>query len=344
MNKTALVYHEDYLKHDTGPHHPESSLRLKYTMQFLRQSGVLEQITVLRPEKCSEEDILLAHSRELLEHIKELSRSGGGPIDGDTYCREDTFDIARLSAGGAILAGDYIVRGKADNAFALIRPPGHHVTRKKAMGFCYFNNVAIMARYLRKHRGLKKICIFDWDVHAANGTMDIFYDDPTVLVISVHQDPNTIYPGSGFVEDVGVGEGKGYSINIPVPPESNDVDYMYLMNEFILERIRLFRPDLIAVSAGFDSHKADPLGRLQLTEKGYSLMTSALMKAAEELCGGKLVVVLEGGYNIGAVAISSHVVLKTLMGLAPKIEIEGEPCSEIVELTSYLNAVFSPLW
>jgi len=344
MNRTALVYHREYLKHYAGPYHPECSERLTSVMKILRQSGLLEKVTVLEPEKCSEDDILLCHTKKHLEHIKNLSMEGGGPIDGDTYCRENTYDIARLAVGGAILAGKHVVRGKADNAFALIRPPGHHVTRNEAMGFCYFNNVAIMVRHLQKHYGLRKVCIFDWDVHAGNGTIDVFYDDHTVLMISVHQDPRTMYPGSGFVEEFGAGSGRGYTINIPVPPASNDADYMYLMDEFILDRIRDFGPDMIVVSAGFDSHRADPIGGLQLSEKGYSKMTAALMDVAAEVCGGKLVMALEGGYNLDALATSCNVVLKTMLGLAPKVPIAGEPKPEVKELAAHLKETFKCLW
>jgi acetoin utilization deacetylase AcuC-like enzyme len=344
MNKTALVYHKDYLKHSTGSHHPESRERLIAIMDEFRQMRVLEKVDVLTPGSCSDEDILRVHAPEHLEYIRKLSESGGGPIDADTYCREDTYDIARLAAGGGILAGRYVVEGKTDNAFALIRPPGHHATRKRAMGFCYFNNVAITVRYLQENYNVKKACIFDWDVHAANGTMDVFYDDPSVLNVSIHQDPRTIYPGTGFIDQIGEGEGEGYTINIPVPPGTGDADYIHLLDDFILPRIEKFKPDFMAVSAGFDSHRADPLGSLSLTEKGYFKMISSLLELAENLCRGRLVVELEGGYNTDVLATSSYVVVKALLGLDSEIEIEGKASESIKDLALVLDKKFNALW
>jgi len=344
MNKTALIYHKDYLKHFAGPYHPECKERLIAIMKMFRQTGILEQVNLLTPERCSDKDILLAHTHEHLEYIKKLSEDGGGPIDLDTYCREDTYDIARLAAGGEILAGRYVIEKKADNAFALIRPPGHHVTKNRAMGFCYFNNVAIMVRYLQKNCNVKKACIFDWDVHAANGTMDVFYDDPSVLNISIHQDPRTIYPGTGFIDQIGENEGEGYTINIPVPPGTGDSDYLYILNKFVLPRIERFKPDFIAISSGFDSHRADPVGSLSLTEKGYCKMTSSLLNLAKGLCHGQMVVELEGGYNMDALATSSYAVIKALLGLEPEIEIEHKPSEPIKDLALVLDKKFNALW
>ncbi len=341
---TALIYHEDYLKHSAGPYHPESKERLIAIMEIFRQTGILEQVNLLTPERCSDEDILLVHTHEHLEYIKKLSEGGGGPIDADTYCREDTYDIARLAAGGEILAGRSVIEKKADNAFALIRPPGHHVTKGRAMGFCYFNNVAIMIRYLQKNCNVKKACIFDWDVHAANGTMDIFYEDPSVLNISMHQDPRTIYPGTGFIDQVGEKEGEGYTINIPVPPGTGDADYVYILNEFVLPRIERFKPDFIAISAGFDSHRDDPLGSLSVTEKGYCKMTSSLLNLAKRLCQGRMVVELEGGYNLDAIAKSTYAVINVLLGLEQEIEIEDEPSKPIKDLRLALDKKFNALW
>ncbi len=344
MNRTALIYHEDYLKHFTGSYHPESRERLVAVMGLFKQTGLLDQVSVLAPGYCSEDDILLAHTRDHLEHIRKLSGGGGGPIDADTYCGENTYDIARLAVGGVILAGCSVFEGKFDNAFALIRPPGHHATKNRAMGFCYFNNVAILVRYLQKKYDIKRACIFDWDVHAANGTMDIFYDDPSVLNISIHQDPRTIYPGTGFIDQIGEGEGEGYTINIPVLPDTGDADYMYLLSNFILPRIEKFKPDFIAISAGFDSHRMDPLGSLSLTEKGYCEMTSALMGLADRLCRGRIVVELEGGYNLNALATSSYAVVRALLGTEPGIRIKGEASGCIKDLTFVLNKKFNALW
>lgn len=343
MNKTAIVYHEDYLRHEVGPYHPEKKERLTSIMRLFKQSGILEEVTTLKPEKCSEEDILLAHTQKHLAYIKQLSKRGGGQIDADTYCGQETYEIARLAVGGEILAGRYVTEKKADNAFALVRPPGHHATKDKAMGFCYFNNAAIMVKYLQKNHGIKKACIFDWDLHAANGTTDIFYSDPSVLVISVHQDPRVTYPGTGFMEEKGEGAGEGYTINIPVPPGTGDADYIYLLENFVIRKIREYKPDFMVISAGFDSHKGDPLGQLALTEKGYSKMTESLLRLAEKTCGGRLIVELEGGYNLDAIATSAYSVLKTLMGTQPGIQITGKESEAIKDLTSKLQEEFNTL-
>ncbi len=344
MNKTALIYHDDYLKHSTGAYHPESSERLVSIMKLLQQTGIIEELTRLTPEKCSREDLLRAHTKQHVEYLKELSSKGGGPIDADTYCNGDTYDIARLAVGGEILAGKHVIEKKTDNAFVLVRPPGHHATKNTAMGFCYLNNVAVMVKYLQENHGVKKVCIFDWDVHAANGTEEIFYNDSTVLVISIHQDPKTIFPGTGFIDEAGEGCGEGYTINIPVPPHTGDADYMYLMNNFILERIEAYNPDFMVISAGYDSHMLDPIGSLQLTEKAYCNMTSSLRNLAEKVCNGRLVVELEGGYNLNAIATSTHVTLKTMLGLEPEIQVNGETNKTITELTQKLTKKFNDLW
>lgn len=236
MRKTALVYHEDYLLHDAGAGHAERPERLSATMDYFRKKGALEKAVMFAPEPCTEEDILRVHTREHLEHIKNLSASGGGYLDADTYCSPATYGVARLAAGGCIKAAKAVMDKEADNAFALIRPPGHHAARNRGGGFCYFNNAAIATRYLQKVCGLARIFIFDWDAHAGNGTMDIFYDDPTVLNISVHQDPRGFYPGTGYMEQTGQSLGNGFTVNIPVPAGTQDADYVHLLKEFVVPR------------------------------------------------------------------------------------------------------------
>jgi acetoin utilization deacetylase AcuC-like enzyme len=311
---TALIYHEDYLKHDTGKFHPERKERLIATMNYLRERKILEKIQLLKPQFADEEDLLRVHTKEHVDFIKNLSQSGGGMIDADTLARENTYRIAKLSAGGVMLAGKIVMKGAAKNSFALIRPPGHHATPNGAMGFCYFNNVAIAIRYLQENFSLKKVFLLDWDTHAFNGTMEIFYDDPTVLNVSLHQDSRAFYPGTGFIDQIGEGEGEGYTVNIPMEAGSGNDDYLFIMSNFVLPVIDSFKPQLIVISAGQDSHKYDPISDMQLTEQCYGIMTGMLLEKAEEYSKGRLFVELEGGYNLNALARSNYEIIKKLLG------------------------------
>ncbi len=324
MNRTGLVYHKDYLLHDAGKHHPERPERLTETMDYFEKTGLLEKLVLLKPEPCSTEDVLRVHSGTVLNTVKNLSSSGGGYIDADTYCSPHTYDVARLAAGGCILAGKAVMEKEVDNAFALVRPPGHHATRDKSMGFCFFNNTAIMIRHLQKFCGVRKAFICDWDAHAGNGTMDIFYEDPSVLNVSIHQDPGSFYPGTGFVEQYGRGIGAGYTINIPVPEGTGDADYIHILKEYVLPLAEKYGPDLMVIGAGQDSHAAEGISGLCLTEKGYAEMTRLLVETAGRVCSGRVVAVLEGGYELSSFARSNHAIASGLLGIASHQEIDGE--------------------
>ncbi len=340
MTKTALIYHDDYLKHEAGPGNPERRERLISIMDYLRNGGIFERVEILNPSSCSDKDLLRVHRREYVEFIRDICAKGGGPIDADTFVRADTYNIARLAAGGVMLAGDVVARGEFENSFALVRPPGHHATRDRGMGFCYFNNVAVMARYLQESMGLKRILILDWDAHAANGTMDIFYDDPSVLNISIHQDPVSFYPGTGFAEQLGEGEGKGYTVNVPMRPGAGNSDYIYVLDELVIPLARSYRPEFIAISAGFDSHRDDFISGLQLTEKGYGFMTEMMLSLAEELCSGKLMVELEGGYNLEGIACSSYAVMNSLIGI-PAEKVDGNALGSVSAVVEQLKKSLS---
>jgi len=314
MAKTALIYHEDYLKHEAGPGHPERRERLVSVMDYFRKGGILDKVGTITPEPCSDEDLLRAHTEEHVASIRSFSRAGGGPLDADTFCQHNTYDIATLAAGGVMLAGEVVAKGEFSNSLALVRPPGHHATKDKAMGFCYFNNVAVMARYLQEKQDIKKILILDWDAHAANGTMDIFYNDPSVLNISIHQDPVSFYPGTGFAEQIGEGVGEGYTVNVPLTHGAGDSDYVYVLEELVIPLAKSFQPELIAISTGFDSHKDDFISGMQLTEQGYGFLTEMMLGLTGEVCDGKLVVELEGGYNLEAISRSSYAVMNSLLG------------------------------
>ena len=311
MPKTGLVYHEDYLKHDPGWGHPESPERLRRTVQVLAETKLIAKpnIVILEPRPASDEDLALVHTHEYIDMIKSLSTSGGA-ITVDTPVPRGTYEIARLSVGGAILAGEAVVKGDLDNAFALIRPPGHHSGRNYGGGFCYFNNIAIMVEYLRKKYQLKRFMILDWDVHHGNGTQDIFYEDPTVLYFSTHQMP--LYPGTGYLNESGDGEGKGYNVDLPLPPGTSGANYAYILDELFIPIAEAFRPEIIAVSAGQDAYFNDPIANLNFTVHTYADITRKVMDVAQNVCNGRIAMVLEGGYHLEAVPRAIAGIIATL--------------------------------
>jgi acetoin utilization deacetylase AcuC-like enzyme len=337
---TAIVYHEDYLKHAQFGSHPERMERLAETLSLLKDKGIFNSADLLMPEPATEEDLLRVHSRNYVDYVKNLSFAGGGMITPDTAVHSDTYEIAKLAAGGVMLAGESVVRQKYKNSYALVRPPGHHATRNAGMGFCYFNNVAVMIEYLKDKHNLKKILILDWDAHAANGTMDIFYNDNSVLNISIHQDPHNFYPGTGFIYQIGEGKGEGYTVNIPVQEYTSDADYVYILENFVIPVAEGFKPELIVISSGLDSHKDDFMSDLCLTEQGYGVMTNMIKELAEKFCGGKLVVELEGGYNLKSLAQSNLEIVNSLIGIS-NARIAGQPKTETIELVNRLKDKFS---
>ncbi len=341
MNRTALIYSEDYRLHDSGASHPERPQRLTQTMGYLQKTGIMEKLSVVEPKVASIDDLLRVHSVEHIKRIRECSESGGCRITQDTYVSENTFDTALLAAGGVLTAGDLVLNKSFDNALAMVRPPGHHARYDRAAGFCYFNNVAIAVRFLQHKYNLERIMIFDWDTHAADGTASVFFNDPSVLNISIHQDPHTLYPGTGFIEQLGGGRGEGYTVNIPAIAGSRDQDYMYIIENFIKPLARSFKPELIIISAGIDSHEKDVMSQIALTERGYSEMTRVFMELASELCGGRFFVELEGGYNLKALGESILEILKSLLGEPGGYVIEGELMHESKILVDDLVRIFS---
>ncbi|NLV26667.1 MAG: histone deacetylase [Methanomicrobiales archaeon] len=293
---SGIIYDPSYLMHEQSPTHPERRERLSYTLDQLEEEGIFDipEIKLIRPKPARRDDVLLVHSLEYLKFLEESSINGG-IIDADTYVPKNLIHDALLAAGGAICAADAVVNQQVKNAFVLSRPPGHHAGRSNGAGFCYLNNIAIMTRYLQR-RGLRRIMIVDWDAHHGNGTEEIFYDDPTVLFCSVHQYP--FYPGSGRIEDIGIREGKGYNINLPIPAGSSDKVYRYLLEELIIPLAEEYMPDLIAISAGQDNHFSDPLTGLALTAQGYARLMQEICIIADSICYGRIIAVLEGGYSV----------------------------------------------
>ncbi|MFC2162355.1 histone deacetylase [Candidatus Altiarchaeota archaeon] len=357
---TSIVYHEDFLKHKQIQQHPECPERLSSTIEYLKKTEVMDPFTgmkhviwdmidVISPEPATIEDLTRVHTREHVDYVKCLSKNGAGMfsiIDSDTYVCPDTYDVAVLSAGGVIAAGEAVWEGRCRNSFALTRPPGHHASLNQATGFCYFDNVSVMIRRLQAVHGVGKVFLFDWDAHAPNGTMGTFYSDPSVLNVSIHQDPHSFYPGTGFVNQIGDGAGKGYTINFPVPGGTGDADYMYFLEKFVIPRVRKFKPEMIVVSAGQDSHESDRISQLNVTDAGFAKMTQAMMSLAEELCGGKLVLELEGGYNLVTLPATNHAILSTLSGIEYDGDIRGETLDPTRDLLAELEGTLksSRLW
>lgn len=294
----SLVYSPEYNNHQ-NKYHVENKSRTDAIMENLSKQLFFNKLKVLKPDYAQLNDILSVHSREHVNFIDEFCQSGGGNIDFDTYATTKTYQTSLLSAGGAICASKLVLEGKKW-AFSISRPPGHHATSNKSMGFCIFNNVAIAVEYIRKNYGLQKFCIVDFDVHYGNGTAEIFYNDPNVFYISIHQDPRTIFPGKGFVEEYGSGKGQGYNLNIPLPPGSNNTDYIWILKEILDVVIPEFNPQVLFVEAGFDAHQKDPLSKIEVTEDFYSWIGQYLMDMHQSVIS-----LLEGGYDLKSLASSS---------------------------------------
>lgn len=267
------------------------------------------KISISYPDPLNKADLTLVHTEDYIEKVQNLSNRGG-MLSIDTPIQAKTYDIAKLSAGGAALAGKIILENKASNSFALIRPPGHHAGRNYGGGFCYFNNIAILVEYLRKHFGLKRFMIMDWDVHHGNGTQDIFYEDPTVLYFSTHQIP--LYPGTGYIEEIGKGKGKGYTVNLPLPAGTSGKIYEKIFDDLFFPLAKEFKPEIILVSAGQDAHFLDSIANLQFTNNNYIKMTERTMQVAESICKSRVAMVLEGGYNLTALSETISSIISTM--------------------------------
>ena len=301
MNKTGFIYHPQYLKHDTEPH-PENPGRLQAIQKKIESSEIYPHLIFPEPRHATDNELAANHDFSHIKHVRDSCRNGVQNLDGDTVICPDSWDAAILSAGAGLTAIDQIITGKINNAFTAVRPPGHHAERDKAMGFCLFNNVAVAARYAIQKHSLNRIFIFDWDVHHGNGTQHSFYSDPTVYYSSVHQYP--FYPGTGSEDETGSGDGLGSTLNFPLDAFTGDSVYLNIIKNKLLPEIHRFRPDLIIISAGFDAHKDDPLAQMKISSNCYGEMTSLILKTAKEVCGGRLLSMLEGGYNHRALADS----------------------------------------
>jgi acetoin utilization deacetylase AcuC-like enzyme len=303
----GLVYHSDYLKHDPGLHHPEHAGRLEAVLQALETSGRAQQLVHLTWDDDPQAWITQVHDARVLRLVEVASQRGRVALDPDTIVSRDSFKVALQAVAGTLAAADAVVRGGISQVFCAVRPPGHHAESHRSMGFCLFNNVAILARYLQRRHGLDNIMIIDWDVHHGNGTQHIFEDDPSVFYISTHQYP--FYPGTGATGETGVGRGQGYTLNVPLPAGTGDETYISVFEQQILPRALEYRPDCMILSAGFDAHYADPLAHMQVTESGYRRMTQVVKEIAATCSQQRIISVLEGGYNLAALArsVEAHI-------------------------------------
>lgn len=310
MSRVGFLYHAIYMDHDTGRFHPERNSRLEAILRQLNKDEVDSKLTKIKAREAEVSWIEEIHDHEYVDRVHSACVTHLPYLDTeDCPISPLTYDAALWAVGGIFSAIDEIMNDNIDRAFCAVRPPGHHAEVAQAMGFCFFNNVAIAARYLQKEYDFKKIFIFDWDVHHGNGTQHIFEKDPTVFYCSMHEDPRFCYPGTGFETETGLEEGKGYTLNCPIIPETHDEEYLKIFDSQVLPAIDEFEPDFIIISAGFDAHEKDPLAQENLTDEAYIYMTEAIIKKAEKHCKGKLLSVLEGGYNLFALGhcVSKHI-------------------------------------
>ncbi len=308
------------------PNHPERAARLKSVYKHLKTGGLRERMVEYEPEPLSEHTILLAHTKQHINRlgdIEAMNESRLFMLNADTYMTGDSYTIARLAADGVCTAVEAVLDGEVDNALAAVRPPGHHATASEAMGFCLLNNIAIAARHAQQQYDIDRVMIVDYDVHHGNGTQDIFYEDGSVFFLSTHQSP--LYPGSGMLEEAGSGAGEGYTLNVPLRAGTGDKGLRQIYEQVVWPAVERFQPELILVSAGFDGHWDDPLAGLSLTLDGYVHLTREIIRMAESVCDGRVVFVMEGGYNLDVIGNGIANVVRCLLGDEDTVDPIGGP-------------------
>ena len=300
--QTVLVY-APALAH-TKFNHPESHHRLASLMPALEQYAILSEVKRIIPAPATIQQLQRVHNLNLIEMVRQVSQGGGGLLDaGDTYATAESYNLAQLAAGACCQAIDQIMTEQAKNGFALIRPPGHHAESHRISGFCLFNNVAVAARQAQYIHGVKRVAIIDFDVHHGNGTQDIFYKDDSVLFASIHLFAPFFYPGVGSFNEVGDELGQGFTVNVPLPPHVGDEGYARILEELIIPKVTAFQPEILLISAGFDAHWQDPLAMAGLSLTGFASMARKLITLAEQLCNGRILFILEGGYKLDVLTL-----------------------------------------
>jgi len=305
---TAIVCDPAYKKHLTGPGHPEAPARCDAAMEGIAAAAPDTQFVQIKPPPADEDQIAMCHSREYIDIARRDIASGMGFLTtGDTNICRDSFEVALLAAGGVMAAVDQVMAGTVRNAFCMVRPPGHHATADRGMGFCVFNNVAIAARHAQAEHGIERVLIADWDLHHGNGTQDIFYDDPSVFYFSTHQWP--CYPGTGAPQQTGQGKGKGTTLNCPFPPGTDGEPVLAAFKDQLVPAMAEFKPQLVLISAGFDARVGDPIGNLALSDGDFAELTRIVLGIATEHAGDRLVSASEGGYLLTGLssAVGAHV-------------------------------------
>ncbi|MGO9970221.1 MAG: histone deacetylase [Bryobacteraceae bacterium] len=297
-----------FRRHLKGREHPERPERFDAVLEGLRAAGLLKRLATIPARPASDEELMLCHSREYLAVVRRDVAGGASYLStGDTEVTRESERVAAAAVGGVLNAVDAVCAGELGNAFCAVRPPGHHASQSRGMGFCIYNNVALAARHAQRRHGLERVLILDWDVHHGNGTADIFYSDASVFFCSTHQWP--LYPGTGRAEETGVGAGRGTTLNLPLPAGSGRREILGAVEGPLAREMKNFRPELVLISAGFDSREGDLLGRFTLTDDDFADLTAAAMAMADEYANGRLVSVLEGGYTLNglASAAAAHV-------------------------------------
>ncbi len=344
---TAIVTNSTHSAHDDAEH-VEQAARLRAIDRAIGTSGLRSQLLELAAPPASAAQVAAAHHPRVLEALRAAVARGGGWFDQDTYCTAGSLAAALEAAGGAVRGIDVVAHGQAANAFALVRPPGHHATPERPMGFCLLNNIAIAARYATTALGFDRVAIVDYDVHHGNGTQACFYDDPQVLFCSTHAAP--LYPETGDADEYGSDSGYGYTLNIPLPHGSGDRTLQLVFDELILPALHDFVPQLILVSAGYDGHWADPLGPFTLSTSGYARITRRLADAAQSLCGGRIVLILEGGYDLDALGECVVGALRALVGVPAGpdklgfAEIDEPNIDTLLRQIKHHHPLFQSLW
>jgi acetoin utilization deacetylase AcuC-like enzyme len=324
--RTALIYDERYLQHKTGSSHCETPERLKTALTALKDYNLLEsgKCQIFQPRLATVEEVTAVHDSDYVEEIRQFCRQGGGHYDGDTFLSPESYDVALLAAGGALKACELVYSGRAVNAFALVRPPGHHsgvsgrTTRVSTVGFCVFNNVAIATTHLLREKLAERVAILDIDVHHGNGTQEIFDRTPKVLYTSIHEEG--IYPWTGEYTEIGEGEGRGYKVNAPLPSRSGDEVYLKIFREVIVPIVKQFKPNAILASVGYDAHQADQIAQMLLTTSGYVEIFKQIIGLAEQCCGGRFIVCLEGGYSTAALSTALPATVAAMAGTSIQVD------------------------
>lgn len=341
----GLIYHDAYLRHEHTPTHPERRERLQYTMDQLREEGVLKDPSVepLDPFEVTDEQIGRVHTDAYVDRLRSMSESGSGRLSADTHISEHTWATAKLAAGGVLRGLEAVEDGEVDSAFVMSRPGGHHAFADDAHGFCYLNNTAVAIRHLQATTEVERVLIWDWDAHHGDGTQSIFYDDPSVLVMSTHQNGRTLFPGTGRIDESGTGEGRGFNVNVPLPPKTTDDAYQQVVSEVFEPIAEQFDPDLLFVEAGQDNHFTDPITDLGVTAQGYVSLMEAAVGVADRLAGGDIVASLAGGYGIeGGLPYTNLAVIATLLDYETAFIHEPaiyEPPSESPDVSDVIDRV-----